>query len=100
MEELEDVPGGESVGRVLDLAIDDDAEAQLNPSRLRQSVQRDAPRVVDEDLPIIEQDNAKVEGVPFQILLKNTWRTWFFSWLVDSVSRRELDFASSHLVRA
>jgi len=48
------------------IAIEDEAEKQLNPSLLRQAVTRHAPKVVlpEEELPVIQQDDLG-ESIPF-----------------------------------
>jgi hypothetical protein len=47
------------------IAIEDEAEKQLNPSPLRQAVQAHAPSVLDEDLPVIQQEENLGEDIPF-----------------------------------
>lgn len=51
------------------IAIEDEAEKQLNPSALRQAVQRYAPKVIlpEEDLPVTQQDELADIGadIPF-----------------------------------
>jgi hypothetical protein len=49
------------------IAIEDEAEKQLNPSALREAVQRHAPKVIlpDEELPVIQQDELDVSDIPF-----------------------------------
>jgi len=47
--------------------IEQDAEKRFNPSKFRQAVQRTAPKVVEPELPVIQQDEdmPDVEGIPF-----------------------------------
>jgi hypothetical protein len=49
------------------IAIEDEAEKQLNPSPLRQAVARHAPSVVDDDLPVIQTEgiDVDVDSIPF-----------------------------------
>ena len=52
------------------IAIDDEIEKQLNPSKLRQTVQAKAPRVFEEELPVIQQEEDDgfddlAESIPF-----------------------------------
>jgi hypothetical protein len=61
--------GGEDIVSIAEIvkeaiAIEDEAEKQLNPSRLRQAVQRHAPAVVEE-LPTIQVEEVDVEDIPF-----------------------------------
>ena len=49
------------------IAIEDEAEKQINPSKFRQAVQDKAPQVVEDELPVIqvENDGIDVESIPF-----------------------------------
>lgn len=51
------------------IAVEDEAEKQLNPSSFRQAVQAKAPHIVDDELPVIQQGEGlspeEVEDIPF-----------------------------------
>lgn len=54
------------------IAIEDEAEKQLNPSKFRQTVQQHASNVVDEDLPI-NRRGFRSRGDTVLRVWKNTW---------------------------
>jgi hypothetical protein len=61
-------PGGATISALVSeaIAIEDEAEKQLNPSAFRQQVQRVAPKVVEEELPTIQQGgDFDGEDIPF-----------------------------------